>query len=305
MKKHLLTLILFTTLILGSVVYIIWDALIKEDEIEKTRNVPQITTYDIEISPSTVSQGASQLIGEHRTAQGDGPANLEEAQEAVRLYALNNGLSAEYYPDYLIERIIINPELENFVLNYPLGNANISSEDISITRDISIAGGGVPFFLQWDERWGYTTYGSDLMGLTGCGPTALSMVAVYLTHDYSLNPLYVAEFAMNNGYYDYENSTGTYWSLMSTGAESLGLTYGELPIDNESLIRALDAGHPIIAIMGPGDFTSEGHFIVITGYDDGYVTVNDPNSINRSEMLWPIDTITEQANGMWEYSYYG
>ena len=93
--------------------------------------------------------------------------------------------------------------------------------------------------------------------------------------------------------------------MLRQHAESLGLTYGELPIDNESLIRALEAGHPIIAIMGPGDFTTEGHFIVVTGYADGELTVNDPNSIDRSELLWPIDTITEQANGIWEYSYYG
>ena len=31
----------------------------------------------------------------------------------------------------------------------------------------------------------------------------------------------------------------------------------------------LDAGHPIVVNVGPGDFTDTGHFMVITGYDDG------------------------------------
>ncbi|MCD8152609.1 MAG: C39 family peptidase [Clostridiales bacterium] len=36
--------------------------------------------------------------------------------------------------------------------------------------------------------------------------------------------------------------------------------------------------------MGPGDFTTGGHFIVLTGIDsDGNVIVNDPNSRINSE----------------------
>ena len=44
-----------------------------------------------------------------------------------------------------------------------------------------------PLFLQWDPRWGYTEYGEDsFLGLSGCGPTCLSMVLYYLTGDKSL-----------------------------------------------------------------------------------------------------------------------
>ena len=35
--------------------------------------------------------------------------------------------------------------------------------------------GKIPMLLQWDERWGYESYGSGLIGWTGCGPTCLSM----------------------------------------------------------------------------------------------------------------------------------
>lgn len=304
MKKHLITLILFTTLILGGCVYIVWDTFLKPDETVKHKNLPEVSNYEIDMTHNVNAEGISQNRGTGTfTAMGDGPIDMETAQETIRAYAAEHGLSTAYYPDYLVNRMANNPELEYFVLNYPLGNKNASSEEISITRDISLANGNVPFFLQWDERWGYTTYGNDLMGLTGCGPTVLSMVAVYLTGSYDYNPLYMAEYAMENGYYDYENSSGTFWSLMTTGAENLGLTVNEVPGENEALIAALEAGHPVIAIMGPGDFTSEGHFIVITGYNNGSVSVNDPNSIIRSEKTWPINDVVEQANGLWEYSY--
>lgn len=306
MKKHLLTLILFTALILGGCTYIVWDAFLREDEPAKKKNLPDVSNYEIDMTHNEMAEGISQNRGTGTfAAMGDGPIDMETAQETIRAYAAEHGLSTSYYPDYLINRMVSNPELEYFVLNYPLGNKNTSSDEISITRDISMANGNVPFFLQWDERWGYTTYGNDLMGLTGCGPTVLSMVAVYLTGNSSLNPLYVAQYAMDNGYYDYENSSGTFWSLMTTGAEGLGLTVSEIPGENDALIEALNAGHPVIAIMGPGDFTSEGHFIVITSYNNGSVTVNDPNSIIRSEKTWPINDIVAQANGLWEYSYDG
>lgn len=305
MKKHLITLILFASLVVAGCVYIVWDSIHRNTKTETKKNLPQITNYEIDTTRRDASEGASQKRGNGLTATGEGPANLEEAQEEVRLYALEHGLSPQYYPEYLVSRMINNPELEDFVLNYPLGSSDVNPSDISITRDISLANGSVPFFLQWDERWGYTTYGSDLMGLTGCGPTALSMVAVYLTGDNSLNPLAIAEYAMDNGYYDYETSSGTFWSLMSTGAEGLGLTVNEVPGEADSVINALETGHPIICIMGPGDFTTEGHFIVLSSYSDGYVVVNDPNSIVNSEQLWSVDTIISQANGMWEYSYYG
>lgn len=37
--------------------------------------------------------------------------------------------------------------------------------------------GEIPALIQWDERWGYAPYGSEtIIAVSGCGPTALSMV---------------------------------------------------------------------------------------------------------------------------------
>ena len=67
-----------------------------------------------------------------------------------------------------------NAETEEFVLNYPLQKNKKADIDISsyLKEDT------FPYFKQWDTQWGYKKYGSGVMGLTGCGPTCLSMAAV-------------------------------------------------------------------------------------------------------------------------------
>ena len=51
--------------------------------------------------------------------------------------------------------------------------------------------------------------------------------------------------------------------------------------------------------MGPGDFTSTGHFIIMTEYIDGKIKVNDPNSKARSEKLWNLSDIKYEIRNLW------
>jgi hypothetical protein len=58
--------------------------------------------------------------------------------------------------------------------------------------------------------------------------------------------------------------------------------------------------------MGPGDFTTTGHFIVLTGVNaDGSITVNDPNSRENSRTDWDLQTIMSQTRNLWSYTYEG
>ena len=61
----------------------------------------------------------------------------------------------------------------------------------------------------------------------------------------------------------------------------------------------LEAGNPIICAMGPGDFTTAGHYIVMVGTRDGKIQVNDPNSILNSEKLWTYEDIEGQIRNLW------
>lgn len=211
----------------------------------------------------------------------------------IRNFAKENNLSISEWPDELIELLDRNPETKDFVLNYPL-KKNITTEvDLSEYKDCD----SVPLFMQWDERWGYNQYAGELMGISGCGPTCLSMVSVYLLNNTDYTPKYIAEFAETNGYS--VSGNGSSWTLISNGGEELGLDITEIPLVEKRIIDNLEVGNPIICVMGPGDFTSTGHFIVITDFEDGKVKINDPNSKSRSEKLWELSDVMGQIRNLW------
>lgn len=213
----------------------------------------------------------------------------------LQKFAEKNDFSVNEYPEELIELIQKNSETEEFVLNYPLKKGTFSRE--SLTESLGTE--KVPLLMQWDERWGYYEYGSNVLGLTGCGPTSLSMVAMYLLQDPQMTPLYMAEYSVEHGYC--VPGSGTSWDLMSEGARGLGLTVRAVSLDEEQIRKNLVAGRPIIAIMGAGDFTDQGHFIVFSGWENGKIVVNDPNSKKNSEKLWEYEDIKSQIRGMWAY----
>ena len=111
----------------------------------------------------------------------------------------------------------------------------------------------------------------------------------------------VVEFALDEGYCYAD--VGTSWSLMTEGAEDLGLSVETLPLSEDYIAESVTNGKPVILIMGPGVFTSVGHFIVVTGYEDGYFLINDPNSIKRTEKRWQFSEFSDQILNIWSYSY--
>lgn len=189
-----------------------------------------------------------------------------------------------------------NPDAAEFVQDYPeyIG----THQTIDLSKEAR--SGEIPLLLQWDKRWGYEKYGSSVIGITGCGPTCLSMVAIGLTGDASADPLTVANYSEQHGYY--AKGSGTSWTLISEGSSHFGLTPQELPLDRHRMESALDEGHPIILSMGAGDFTTTGHYIVLTGYDSEGFTVHDPNSPTRSRQKWSYDTICGQIRNIWAMS---
>ena len=218
----------------------------------------------------------------------------KSAEQIVQSYADRHNIYMSEYPDEMIQLLASNKETKKFVLEYPQ-KKDIESE-INLDKE---AGGGVPRLLQWDQRWGYREYGDGIIGITGCGPTCLSMVYIYLTGDTGMNPYQMAVYSQNNGYY--VNGTGTSWELMGRGASNLGLDAVQIPLDEDRIIANLEAGNPVICSMGPGKFTKTGHFIVLTEYENGKFKVNDPNSKKRSRHKWSYEDIAESVLNIWVY----
>lgn len=217
-----------------------------------------------------------------------------ETEIKVKEFAEEHDLFFAQYPKSLIGLLEMNPETEDFVLQYPLQEAG----ELRLPEHASLR--EVPLFLQWDSQWGYETYGSDFLAITGCGPTCLAMAGYYLTGQETMNPKDVAAFAQDNGYY--AKGYGSSWTLISQGGPELGLTVKELPLVKGKMVAALEEGDPIILAMGAGDFTTTGHYIVLTGMEDGLFRVNDPNSILRSQQLWSYEQIESQIRNIWRIS---
>ena len=90
--------------------------------------------------------------------------------------------------------------------------------------------------------------------------------------------------------------------MMSNLANYLGLYSAELSLYVSVIIGELRNGHPVICIMGPGDFTDQGHFIVLSGIDeDGMFIVKDPNSKKNSKKHWNLSKIISQMKNLWSY----
>ena len=52
--------------------------------------------------------------------------------------------------------------------------------------------------------------------------------------------------------------------------------------------------------MLPGDFTTEGHFIVLAGRaENGEYLVRDPNSVSRSDKTWTYERLAGQIAALW------
>ena len=221
----------------------------------------------------------------------DEQTRKEEELQKVREQAEQAG-----YPESIIKLLDKNEETITFVKNYE------KKKDLPPADTIaeSIEKGTIPHLLQWDERWGYQPYGGGTIATDGCGPTCMAMVVAGLTEDVSVTPYVMARFGEENGYVDEEN--GTYWEFMMQASRPWGVNVIDSMPDETLIQQELAQGHPIICNVMPGDFTQVGHYIVLTGYQDGVVTVNDPFSIKNTEKTWVYKDIEDQIRGIWIYS---
>lgn len=203
------------------------------------------------------------------------------------------------YPEDLLVALANNPEMAEFAAGYPNGSRTVSGGLTDSEKEQEF-----PLFLQWDPRWGYSSYGKGSnIGLSGCGPTCMAMVLYYLTGNETFTPDKIADYAMSNGYY--VEGTGTAWALMKDVPRLYGVKVTEPEMSEYAWRDALGRGRVLICAMGPGDFTVAGHFIVIYGYDENGFMVNDPNCVARSRRRWSFDEIRRQIKMVWAYELRG
>ncbi len=226
------------------------------------------------------------------TEEGTFPAIQELSWQDSRVEEILQ--HPDRYPASFLDMLAKNPETLDFVLGYPEHGNDKPAERLDESLD------EMPLLIQWDSRWGYQPYGDSTLAVSGCAPTCLSMVAAYLTRNAEITPNAVARFADSEGFY--VSGIGTSWEFFHHGTREFGVIADELPLDESVINSALDRGHPIVCSMMPGDFTTQGHFIVLYCREDGGYIVRDPNSHIRSERVWTYSEISRQINNLWECS---
>lgn len=286
-------LLMATVLLLGG------DTVKSEDTRQESRMHTVTTVSDKVIEKDLRKERIQQILAED--VYGPQLAELYKKNPKTEQIILNRA----QYSDEIIGYLVTHPEAMDWVAEYPEKMAQgaevidqIALETVNLS-DHQVRN-AIPVYYQWSSTWGYASYGNGCIAMDGCGPTCLSMVATGLTGDASLTPKKIADLAVQSGFYT--DGSGTSWDLMTEGAQRLGLTVREVGWSRSALEAELVAGRPVICSMGPGNFTAQGHFIVLTGLsEDGKVLVNDPNSRVNTRKKWDLQVLLDQAKNMWVY----
>lgn len=228
----------------------------------------------------------------------------------------------EYTDERLLQLALNEPEAIGFVANYLDADKSSSAYTDSVTK------GSVPKLFDWDERWGYVTYGDGPIAVTGSGPTTLSMAYMGLT---GLNNMTAANFASldsssqtstngtstANGSSSSSNSssskdsdgstTSSDSSTTSTGDSALdamikmatgaGLTASQLSVSSSNLTGYLSESSVIAVHLKANSLTADEHWALAVGVDsDGSVILFDPTSSSISSRTWAAGTIANYSS---------
>lgn len=166
------------------------------------------------------------------------------------------------------------------------------------------------YYLQTDPRWKNHDYSAKgekkTIGSAGCGPTAAAMVIATL-QDKNVTPVTTALWSMAHAYKALNQ--GTYYSYFVPQMSAYGIACKRLNTSNlygksssaahTEALNALKNGDWVIACMGKGTWTSSGHFILLYGYENGYVYINDPASTKAARVKNTWALYARQVKYMW------
>ena len=171
-----------------------------------------------------------------------------------------------------------------------------STNTITALGDVRFTDGAtdVIYFNQLDERYANQPYGTDHIGGYGCGPTSMAIVVSSLTGE-TVDPAQMARWAYEHGYWC--SKSGSYHTLIPGAAQAWGLSVeGCTASEPQRILDALADGKLVVALMTKGHFTKSGHFIVLRGVQDEKILVADPASYRRSQKVWDLSIILNEAS---------
>lgn len=165
-------------------------------------------------------------------------------------------------------------------------------------------------YLQTDPRWGSLDYSAPgektTIAASGCGPTAMAMVLATWA-DPSVTPKTECAWALAHGYkaprqgtyYGYFEPAGARYGLRVTRLNYTSL-YGKSTSAYHAQVKdALDRGELVIACMGPGNWTSSGHYVLVWKVDGDTIYINDPASTKAARTKGSYNLFKQQVKYYW------
>ena len=164
-------------------------------------------------------------------------------------------------------------------------------------------------YLQTDRRWKTLPYRvkgeTATIGGSGCGPTAAAMAIETLTGR-TFTPVDACRWSVDHGYKAL--NAGTYYSYFVPQFRAFGIDCKQLlgsslhnrpdhPV-HDQVKRYLEGGYYAVALMGPGTWTSGGHYILLWAWDDK-VRINDPASTRDRRLNGDPATFKREVKQYW------
>ena len=106
----------------------------------------------------------------------------------------------------------------------------------------------------------------------GCGQCCTAMALEYCL-DTKIEPQTLSDKLCKD--------SGSYRDIGKWEADKRGVKT-EYTTDINKVVKALQRGCIVLCIQGKGIFTSKGHYILLIGYKDGKIAVNDPAAQGRT-----------------------
>lgn len=226
------------------------------------------------------------------------PFTLEDLVKSTR--TVTTGISRIFHREDTKQEDVSDESVPQLETSAELGNISDLNLDYSGSDDsvymamLDTSLGSMLYYNQGDRRWADYLYGgADPMKKYGCGPTAIAMLVNSFTSE-SLTPVELADWSAANGYYAPQG--GSYHSLIPKSLSAFGLKVDSVKdYSSENVINLLRSNHNLVALMGRGALTDNGHFIIITNIlDNGNVQIADPNSYENSTKEWNLDQLLSE-----------
>lgn len=201
-------------------------------------------------------------------------ANENDSKKSAQ--AIQALIQANYHSNYLAAQDDILAAISNQSLDAEtMGGVFLPKEPANYTQSTQKQL-DAPLILQKDPQWGKLHYGSngtESIAENGCAIVSLAMVDSFLKSK-EVTPQDVLNWSKQEYYV---HNQGTSWTIFSDYAQAHQINFFNHGDNFYEAMQAVQNGDIAIASVAKGYFTEVGHILVIRGYENGNVYVNDPN----------------------------